>query len=441
MNTNRVKIEKIVNGGYGLGRLDNGQVVLLHNSLEGETVNFKVIEKRKKILFGTTNSILIQNSERITPPCQYYGHCGGCNLQHCNYDKQVRIKDCIIAELFHGVPGAKQLIKPTIASPQQFGYRQRIRLKVTPDSIGFLKFRSNTIASIDNCLLAHPVINQVFNVIVKTDEFTKLQAHTDELEFLFNPKTTQITCLFHFKRKPRPTDRSSAEKLVAKTEQLERIFFSGSNFSRTGPYGFDNNFDNDSSQLLSQNIHIQNGSLTYEMAWEIGGFCQVNLKQNYYLIDLVLQKCGDVSEKTVLDLFCGMGNFSIPLAKKAHSLLGIEGQGSAIRSAKMNSLAADLSNTTFTKGPIHENCRRLKEKRKIFDIVVVDPPRQGIPGLAHTLFSLTREKLIYISCDPATLCRDLTDLQSHGFCLSEVQPIDMFPQTHHIETIAVLKKN
>lgn len=439
MNTNRIKVEKIVNGGYGLGRLNNGQVVLLHNSLDGETVHYKILEKRKNIIFGTAESFLVKNNARIDPPCPYYHKCGGCNLQHCSYEKQLQIKNSITEELLLEISNSTPLLHTIVPSPQHFGYRQRIRLKTGADTMGFLKFRSSEIVAIEACLLAHPIINQVLGEIQQNLEFLQLRTCTEEIELLFNPKNSLVSCLFHFTRKPRPADRNTAVKLVNEIKNLERIFFCGASFSLEGPFGIIS--DDGNSKMFSQQIDCTAASTHFELTWEVGGFCQVNLMQNSNLIDYVLLKCGDVADKTILDLFCGMGNFSIPLAHSASSLYGIEGQGSAIRSARKNSILAELSNTVFRKGPIHETCNTLTEQNQKFDIVVLDPPRQGVPGLAPQLSTLTGEKIIYISCDQATLRRDLVDLCNHGFCLIEIQPFDMFPQTHHIETVAVLEKN
>jgi len=176
------------------------------------------------------------------------------------------------------------------------------------------------------------------------------------------------------------------------------------------------------------------------LSWEAGGFCQVNLAQNQKLIEIVLQFCQVDKTKSVLDLYCGMGNFSIPLAMKVNKVLAVESQGSAIRSAKNNSALAGLTNICFIKNSVHSSCMDLAAKNQQFDCVVIDPPRQGAPGLARQLATITVKRLVYISCDPATLCRDLADLTHEGFTIRTIQPVDMFPQTHHIETVVLLEK-
>jgi 23S rRNA (uracil1939-C5)-methyltransferase len=224
-------------------------------------------------------------------------------------------------------------------------------------------------------------------------------------------------------------------------DEVERIFFVGSDFSITGPYcdkGEENEALNNTFNVHYPNIIQLRRHLN--LSWEVGGFCQVNLAQNKILIETVLEFSQVEKTETVLDLYCGMGNFSIPLAMAAKEVLGIEGQGSAIRSAKENAFNAALTNTIFLKKPVDNACKELAAKGEHFDCVVIDPPRQGALGLAGYLAKITSKRLIYISCDPATLCRDLADLTNEGFSIKKIQPIDMFPQTHHIENVVLLEK-
>jgi 23S rRNA (uracil1939-C5)-methyltransferase len=223
---------------------------------------------------------------------------------------------------------------------------------------------------------------------------------------------------------------------------VERIFFIGPDFPITGPYFQDGRTDKTASGN-SFNIHypsINKVERAVDLSWEAGGFCQVNLAQNKTLIEIAVEFCQTDNTETVLDLYCGMGNFAIPLAFMAKTVLGVEGQGSAIRSARYNAAAAGCSNTRFIKSPVHNACRELAEQGQTFDCVLIDPPRQGAGGLAGQLAAIAAKRLVYISCDPATLCRDLAALCERGFTISKIQPVDMFPQTHHIETVVLLEK-
>jgi 23S rRNA (uracil1939-C5)-methyltransferase len=431
MNDNTIIVEKMINGGYGLARRDNGRVVLLQNSLPGEKVLYTTGEKRKNTLFGRVETVLTAHHQRIPPPCPYYGKCGGCDMQHCSYDGQSALKRKILEELFVGLVPAIPLPLP---SPRQFGYRQRIRLQIDRGKIGFFKFRSSEIIAIEACLIAHPTLNHVLGQVLERDEFHALCRQSSAAELHFNPAGETTSLLFYYRRKPRPNDFTTALELAAKTEALETVFFKGETFPLDGPWP-------ESSRLLNQRIPAGAGHPGFSLIWEIGGFCQVNLLQNHNLIHYVRQLCSSPKNRNLLDLFCGMGNFSIPLAQSAQSVVGVEGQGASIRCAEINSRNAGLNNTRFIKGSIDAVCRRLVKEKRIFDTTILDPPRHGIPQLAQDLAALTVHSLIYISCDPATLVRDIKELLQNGFRLISVQPFDMFPQTHHIETVALLEKN
>ncbi len=427
----------MVNGGFGLARLNNGQVILLRNSLPGETVLHTVHSQKKKTLFGRVDSVLDGHSSRITPPCPYYGDCGGCDLQHCRYNGQMQVKQEILNELFSRF---SITVLPFVASPEQFGYRQRIRLQTEGDRTGFYAFRSSEIVAIEACLLAHPLINSVYKTIRLLKEFQTLCRNSSAVELLYNPGTNAITLLFHYQRPPRPNDRKTAVLLTEKTDSLERIFFKGGGFSLDGPFHRQDLQPGGSKTFSEEIAHGQNDT-TYTVSWEVGGFCQVNLGQNRQLLKYVLKKVGSCRECDLLDLFCGMGNFSIPLASSAKSLTGVEAQGAAIRCAKLNGIAAGLTNTDFIQGQVNDICVQFLQQGRTFDVTIVDPPRQGLADLVPTLAALTSRTIVYISCDPSTLVRDIASLLDANFRLIEVQPFDMFPQTHHIETVALLEKN
>lgn len=430
-------IEKLVHGGLGLSRTKDGQVILIEGVMTGEDVKVKIHSQGKNLIQGVATAILSPSSERIEAPCPYYRRCGGCDFQHMAYSSQLQEKQSILKDLLvrTGQPdlqrAADTLLTAPLASPQQFHYRQRIRLQVDEHQVlGFHKRRSHNCIAIESCLLARPEINHCLKELSASPSFAKLLLHTDALEVLLNPENHDIHILLHFKRKPRPTDEKHAQELVHSSAAIQNIFFTGEGFSVTGR-------DTLSFSLPPIDHRTEQ---TLNLSLETGGFCQVNVEQNVNLVKTVLDFCQITGEESVLDLFCGMGNFSIPLAEQAKSVLGIEGQGSAIRSAKRNSTSAGQDNTEFLKQPIHKACEELVNSARMFDCIVIDPPRQGAPGLAENLDNLCRKRLVYISCDPATLCRDLAALLDQGFVLTKLQPIDMFPQTHHIETVALLEK-
>lgn len=437
MTTNTITIEKMINGGLGLGRAENGQIILTQGSLPDERIKYSILEKKKNFIQGKVTEILTPHPQRKEAPCPYYSRCGGCDLQHCHYQEQLRIKDSIIHDLLErqGIATHNLSLAPCLPSPGKTGYRQRIRLQIDEKGRpGFYQFRSNRVLAIESCLIAEPALNRALAEIREQAPFSHLGANCKELELLLNPESGKVICLFHQLRKPRPKDVEAAHQLLEMVPLLEALFFKGENFPLSSPGVAE-------THHLSCELHLSGFQLQLPLSWEVGGFCQVNLEQNNHLVEMVVTLAQAEKEDSLLDLYCGMGNFSLPLAHSCSSVLGVEGQASSIRSAKHNSSLAGLTNTHFVKSPIHAFCEKLQEEKQTFDLVVIDPPRQGVPGLSPFLAKTTRKRLVYISCDPATLCRDLKELTSHGFTLSTLQPVDMFPQTHHIETVALLEKN
>lgn len=440
-NTPRVvTIKKIINGGYGLAQLPTGKAVLVRYALPGETVSISLVRQQKRFDYTAVAEVVEPSPDRIAAPCPYYHRCGGCDLQHASYTAQCRLKDEIIRDLLSGgesktLRQSVSLLRPIIGSADYFGYRQRIRMKIDErGNPGFSHFRSHKIVSIKNCLLAAEPINTCLSELRTHAEFKHLGSISEELELSLNHLSGKVSLHLFLGRPPRPADRRRAQTLAADIDILDRLFFSGQNFAQEGPFG-----DGEERQDNLLGFEFEDEQ-PLTLRWEVGGFSQVNLPQNVKMIQLVHQFVRPEPTDRILDLYCGMGNFSVALARQAGAVLGIEGQGSAIRSAKSNAERNHLTNCTFIKSDVASACRDLAARGETFATVVCDPPRRGLSGLAGLAGSLARKRIVYISCDPATLCRDLQELVGQEFCIREIQPLDMFPQTHHLETVVLLEK-
>ncbi len=444
MTLKTVTIEKMIHSGFGLARQESGQMMLVHRALPGEEIVPEIIDRKKQFVTAYPKTIIKAHEHRIDPECPSYGQCGGCNFQHADYALQLQLKRDILIDLASRFSiGSEQIIPLTrqpLPSPQKTNYRQRIRLQVDSDnSLGFYRHRTHQICPIRNCLLAGNRLNEVLSTLQEDNDGQKLLTHSRELELLFNPDTDSVFGLFHYTRKLRPADKSAAIRLTGSIQKLDVIFFQGSDYPISEPFSSGDANANRALSFTFTPAGPADRKLT--LSWEPGGFSQVNLGQNRQLIELILDFCAPVNQNRVLDLFCGMGNFSLPLALSGYRITGIDSQRSAIRSAKRNLYGAQLGNCSFIRSSVDQFCHQLVEHGQQFNTVVLDPPRQGIPNLAGTVASLAQKKIIYISCDPATLFRDLAQFTQFGFSIQTIQPVDMFPQTHHIETVVVLEKS
>lgn len=439
-----LRIDKLVQGGLGLGRLANGIVVLVRYVLPDEEVLVCETEHKKDYIYAALDKVLLPSPDRIDPPCPVYGRCGGCDLQHAGPAAQLRLKKIMLADILQrSVPtifhGRSLPIEDPLAAPSQFYYRQRLRLQVDDrGNYGFFHPASHSVEPVLQCLLAREQLNTVLSQLHSLRSFQNLVQHCDSFELLLNPAENDTIILLNFKRKPRPADSLLAAELKNQVNNLAAVLMLVEDHGLYDPLtkAFSPN-----PPILSYISAIAPLGSELVLTWEVGGFCQVNLEQNMTLINLILEMIGEGTHKNVLDLYCGFGNFSLPAAKFAAAVLGIDSQNAAIRSAKRNALLNGVHNCLFEKKQVPAAVAAISAAKNSFDTIILDPPRRGAPEIVAQLPELGAERIIYISCNPATLARDLLTLTTANYGLVRLVPVDMFPQTHHLECVALLHRS
>jgi 23S rRNA (uracil1939-C5)-methyltransferase len=442
-NLHTVVIEKLVPGGLGLGRLTEGMVVLVRYVLPGERVVVREMNRKKDYVSATLEEILTPSPDRINPPCSLYGRCGGCDLQHATYNAQIRFKKEILTESLQRAAGDifsdhAVSIQSALISPQEFGYRQRIRLQVNnKGQYGFFRTGSHVLETVSKCLLANDALNAILEQLQSNESFTELAKQCTAFELLFNPGDNDTIILLHFRRKPRPRDSLLATELANDIIGLSTILMQVEDYGLYDPL---NQSFVSSPPHLAQTVFIEELQSDLILTWEAGGFSQINLAQNKKMINLVLELIKTGPLNRILDLYCGYGNFSLPVAQLAREVVGIDSQNSAIRSSKLNATLNKTHNCYFEKKQVVQGVNDLIDAGKTFDAIILDPPRQGAADIIAMLPDLGAEQIIYISCNPSTLARDLAILCPKGYELLHLTPIDMFPQTHHLESVALLKR-
>jgi 23S rRNA (uracil1939-C5)-methyltransferase len=435
-------IDKLVPGGLGLGKLVNGMVALVQDVLPGEKVLIRETHRKTDYILATLAEVLSPSPERIEPPCPIYSRCGGCNLQHATPEAQIRLKkvmlvDSLQRKVSHIFPDISRYLETPINAPTPLNYRQRLRLQVDRQgNFGFFQSQSHDIIPVSRCLLAKEPLNHVLEQLQTSNSFHELLKQTTACELLFNPGAKNVIMLLHYRRKPRPADSVHSRKLLDGITGLTALYMLVEGFGLYDPMArvFPTNLP-----TLSYTIEIKATDTVLTYTWEVGGFCQVNLEQNSTLIKLVLGMIDDGRHKSILDLYCGYGNFSLPAACLADKVFGIDTQNAAVRSGKRNAELNGILNCRFEKRPVPEAVAALLAASKTYDTIILDPPRRGAPEIVSLLPELHPDQIIYISCNPATLARDLAALSATGYQLVRLIPVDMFPQTHHLETVALLK--
>ena len=438
-------VDKVIKGGLGLGRLADGQVVMVPRVLPGELVRVRLRRVHKRYQEADLLEVLVPSEQRVTPACPVYDTCGGCDFQHAAYGEQLRLKNGILGETLcrAGLCREKELpalLGAPLASPKPFGYRQRIRLQVAQGVMGYFGRQSHNLIPVSRCLLAGEAINSVLADLSARRPFQALLDLASAIELLENPTHDSIILLIHYTRKTRPGDHQAAKLLCQALPSLEAVLFSVEGQAK-GP-------------CFTEGGEIQPNELRVEfslpaglcgepliLGLEPGGFCQINLGQNENCIGLLLDWTREMQPGKALDLFCGMGNFSLPLAMQGWQVTGMDMQRSTIRSAVRNAEAAGLADRCrFSQESAAKAARRLLAEKATFDCLLLDPPRSGCADLIPLLSGLAARQIISISCDPATLARDLLGLIQAGYRLAEVRLVDMFPQTAHQETMVRLER-
>ena len=428
------EIEKIVAGGKGLARPDSGKVIMTDFVLPGETVRVQKVREYTGYIEGKLLEVLSPSPQRIKPECPHYGECGGCDLQHAHYRAQLEIKKTILTEAMvrAGISLPAEGVEDAVSSPAQWGYRCRLRLKIDQNGrLGFFKKKSNRFIAINNCPVTAATVNSALVELQTTGYLKGLAENCNEVELLQSPIDRKITLVVLLtNKKPPPTAIIQA---ISACTHLDSIGYkTGNKFYQLVPA--------QNPATLSQKISLPNHKQTCTLSWTACCFSQVNAEQNEQLVQLVCRLAGEIQDTSILDLYCGMGNFAVPLALLGAAVTGIELNRESIKRAKRNAESAGVI-CSFFAADVHNSLRQLIKDRQQVNTIILDPPRRGIGKTAGLLPKLGPRQIIYISCDPATLARDLATVCKQGYIIRKLIPVDMFPQTHHIESVALLEKN
>ncbi len=443
--TLRLTIDKVIKNGLGLGRLADGRVVMVPRALAGEEVLIAPKKKHSHYLEAELVEILAPSPQRVSSACPAYEECGGCDLQHAAYPEQLRIKNEILAETLvraglASAGGVRELLGPPLASPRESGYRQRIRLHVRDGVAGYYARESHRLIPIRSCPLAGEASNRLLAELARNPHLLKLLAQSTGVELQENPEEKTVLLLLHQRRKERAADRQAAQALSAELPLLAGVVFSVEG-QAVGPCFGAGGEKSLGDLRMAFSLPAELCGRPLRLALEPGGFCQVNLGQNENCIRLLLEWTGDLLPCRVLDLYCGMGNFSLPLAARGCRVTGLDQQRSTIRSALLNAEQAGLGERcSFSREGAAQAVARLDAAGEHFDLILLDPPRSGCVGLIPLLAGLGASRLVYISCDPSTLARDLAGLVAGGYRLAEARMVDMFPQTAHLESMVRLER-
>lgn len=422
----QVNIESVAFKGYGVARID-GKVVFIPYTVTGDHARIEIIEEKKNYSIGRLKEIEVPSPWRVNPPCPYFGICGGCQWQHIDYPKQVEFKKNILNETLERLGGRSEI--PSIRhfpSGQPYHYRVRVQLKVKGKALGYYEERSHRIVNIDRCLIAHPIINQMISYLEK---LSLSSFRMEEIEMNASPEEEKGTFIFH------PFSSHKGIKYFwEEFLQTHPILKGIAVAKKKGLTLFGDPYLN---FTISLNPLGEKGTIKFQSS--PGSFSQVNLEQNRTLIQTVLE-CSEANEdETVLDLYAGIGNFTLPLATASKEVWGIEENHVAVKDARLNAERNGTQNCNFIAGRVEDALRDWRGGRP--DLMILDPPRTGCKTVLDQVVGLRPRKIVYVSCEPTTFARDLHLFSERGFHLQRLHLVDMFPQTYHMEVVGLLKPN
>lgn len=384
-----VKIEKLDHFGRGIARINNIPI-FIENCLVNEEVEIFITKEKKNFMEGKVIKYIKKSPLRVESLCPYYDSCGGCDLLHLSYDEQLKYKENKVKEIIKKFCGLN-CVKDIVGS-KQFNYRNKITLQVN-NNIGYFKKKSNDIIAIDKCLLVDNRINKIIH----------------DLKHL---------------------DIRNVNKIVIRVTSFESmvVFYGNVNLN------FDLNVDTIivNNKVIKGNGYIKEDINGFKFVISSTSFFQVNNIGMINIYDKVLEY---VDGGNVLDLYCGTGTIGIYVSKKSNKVLGIELNKEAISDALINKKINDINNIDFISGDVGSV---LSQNNFKADIIIVDPPRAGLDNKSiNNIIKINPKKIIYVSCDPVTLARDL-NLLKDKYEVVEITPFDMFGNTYHTECVCIL---
>ncbi len=418
-----VTIDALSHGPAGVGRVD-GKVIFVPGTVPGDVVEVVIDEEKKRYATGHVVQLLQPSAQRRTPPCPYVARCGGCPWQHVSYAEQLRAKEMTVQEQLRRIGGiAEPPILPIIPAPQEWHYRHRIRLHGQDGRFGFSPPHSHEVVEIESCLIAREDVAAQLDT-ARTWGAT-LRTAVRQIEILGGEPSASISSIVLVGTADgsfQPQDAETCTIFLAAHPQIAGLVLVGDRWRRS--WG---------NMAVSFVPEADSGTLQVNH----GTFTQVNPAGNRALITSVLTLGAFHNQQKVIELYCGAGNLSLPIARRVHSLIGIEHDREAVADAHANAARMGQTNTRFITASVYAGIQQLLREGVQGDVIVLDPPRAGVAEVIDAVPRFGARAVIYVSCDPATLARDLRRLHTHGYRLHAVQPVDLFPQTYHVETVAL----
>lgn len=442
-----LKITDLGNHGEGIGKIDNF-TLFIKNALPGETIKALVTKVNKSYGYGKLIEIIEKSPYRVEPKCPVAGKCGGCTLQHLSYDKQLVAKQNKVLQNIQRIGGFENIkVEPVIGMDEPYHYRNKAQYPVNCNkngvNIGFYSLGSHNIINFDDCIIGSKHNKEILQAIRSFIEQNNISVYNEETgkgiirHILIREGyyTNEIIVCLVLNTKSFKYKKQFINSMI-KIESIESIVLNYNTKKSNVILG-------DKFETIWGNDYIIDkiGDLKFKISPV--SFFQVNPVQTYKLYSKALEFAELKNNEIVIDAYCGIGSISLFLAQKAKKVYGIEIVKTAIDNAIENAKCNNITNAEFFVGKSEDIVPQLYKEQGIQpDVMVVDPPRKGCEAsLLNLMLDMKPKRIVYVSCDSATLARDLKILcHTNEYKIEKVQPVDMFPQSYHIETVVLLTK-
>ncbi len=430
--TVNVTIESLAHDGRGVAHVD-GKVVFIDEALPGEEVVFEYTDSRRDYAEGKVVELKTRSDLRVEPKCPHFGSCGGCSFQHVAEDQQIRLKENLLSEQMQriGKVDAPTIWEPLTGPHWQYRRKARMGVKYVPKKgrvlVGFRERRNPFLAEIESCRVMHPIVGEkLMDLSAMIGQLT-IKDKIPQIEVAIGDDE----CVLAFRVLQAPT--AEDKQIMSEFGRQHGISMC---LQSKGPDTI-MPIPGDPEVIPMYSLPDQNIRFKFKAAM----FTQVNYEINRKMVTRALEALALTRDDNVLDLFCGLGNFTLPMATLAGHVVGVEGDLPLVKHARENARFNQIENVDFHVADLSKDVREMEWSQQKFNKVLLDPSRAGASEVLHNFKHWNPERIVYVSCNPSTLARDSGILVNElGYKLVKAGVMDMFPQTGHVESIALFEK-
>ena len=437
----RAHIDGYSSEGLGIARID-GQVVFVHGAVRGETCDVLVMKVLKNAAFGKIAALAEPSPARRQPDCPYYGRCGGCDFRHMSYEEELWAKRARVQDALTRIGGAEVTVEEILGAEQPLHYRNKSIYPISPaGEVGFYRARSHQVVHVEHCLIQKPEADALAQAVRDYIARFQVEPYNEAtgrglLRHLYvrtSCRGESLACLL-VNGSRLPHEQELVDMLRAAAPGVCGVVL-GEN-TRRG-----NAILGDRYRTLWGRDYLTDTLCGLELRLSVPSFYQVNHDQAQRLYEKALEYAGLTGRELAVDLYCGAGTITQVLARRARHVIGGEIVPEAIRDAEDSARRNGVENVEFLCGDASRLAAELRQRGLRPDVICVDPPRKGLaPDVVEAAASMTPGRIVYVSCDPATLARDVARFAPLGYCPVRACAVDLFPGTAHVESVCLLSK-